>query len=194
MALTFFLVANPIGNSPAILSLVKELPFERQKKILLRESLIALVLALFFQYSGHTFLTALGITDYAVPLCGGTILFITALKMIFSLDTGAQPVLKVQQPEPMIVPIATPLISGPGLLSIIMLQAQSAASSISVTTAILMAWIGVTAVLTGAPYIQRAIGRRGMVALEQLMGMALSMMSMDMIVNGAALFMKSIKH
>ena len=59
IAFTFFLVANPIGNSPAILAVVKDLPFERQRMVLLREALIALALALVFQFFGEAFLTSL---------------------------------------------------------------------------------------------------------------------------------------
>jgi len=51
LALTFFLVANPIGNSPAIIALVKDFDLKQQKRILYREAIFALLLALFFQYA-----------------------------------------------------------------------------------------------------------------------------------------------
>src|SRR5690242_11674827 len=83
IAVVFFIVTNPIGNSPMILALVKDFPFERQKKILLREAFLALILALFFQYFGEVFLRLLNIQDYAMTLCGGILLFFVALAMIF---------------------------------------------------------------------------------------------------------------
>lgn len=190
IALTFFLVANPIGNSPAILAVVKDFPFERQRAILFREALIALALAIFFQFFGEAFLSGLNIDRYTVSLCGGVMLFIVSLSMIFPTPADTE---HHSLQEPMIVPIATPLITGPGLLSIIMVKSKEAENFMLISSAILIAWIGVTFVLTTAPYLQKFLGRRGMIALEQFMGMILSMISMEMIVNGSALFVKTLQ-
>lgn len=188
IALTFFLVTNPIGNSPAIVALIKDYDFARQKKIMLREALISLALALFFQYFGEFFLTQLHVQDFAVTLCGGILLFLVALNMIFALSQPAEMVTLKQ--EPFIVPIATPLLSGPGLLTIIMLYSREIDNNLKISAAILLAWVGVTFVLVVAPYLQKILGKRGLVALEQLMGMILSMIAMEMIVKGFALFFK----
>lgn len=186
IAITFFLVTNPIGNSPTILALVKSFDFARQKKIMLREAVIALLIALFFQYLGEPFLSTLHIRNYAVTLCGGILLFLVALKMIFSLSELSETAALIQ--EPFIVPIATPLLSGPGLLTIIMLKSQLEQNNWHITLAILIAWIGVIAVMVLAPYLQKILGKRGMMALEQLMGLILAMIATEMVVIGLNLF------
>lgn len=192
IALTFFLVTNPIGNSPAILALVKDFEFERQRKILLREGLIALFIALFFQYFGELFLGVLQVQDFAVSITGGLLLFLVALGMIFSTgDTSNES--KQQKQEPFIVPIATPILSGPGLMAIIMLFSRQEANNLKITFAILLAWVFVLAVVATAPYLQRLLGKRGLVALEQLMGMLLAMMSAGMILNGIKIFVEHYK-
>lgn len=192
IALTFFLVTNPIGNSPAIVALVKDFEFERQKKILIREGLIALIIALFFQYFGELFLGVLHVQNFAVSITGGTLLFLVALEMIFS--SGSSGSTKQQKQEPFIVPIATPILSGPGLMAIIMLFSKQEANNLKITFAILLAWIFVLAVVVAAPYLQKFLGKRGLVALEQLMGMILAMMSAGMILNGIKLFVEHYKH
>ena len=53
--------------------------------------------------------------------------------------------------------------------------------------------LGVAVVVIGSPYLQKLIGKRGMAALEQVMGMVLGLMSMQMIVDGAYLFIKTLK-
>ena len=191
IALTFFLVTNPIGNTPAIVALVKDFDFDRQKKILLREAIFSLLIAIFFQFFGEMFLTRLKIMDFAVTLCGGTLLFLTALNMIFPQDTSTNSGSTLKQ-DPFIVPIATPLLSGPGLLTIIMLYSKQEANDIKILSAILIAWVGVIAVMAGAPYLQRLIGRKGLIALEQVMGMILAMISMEMIVNGMKIFIHTL--
>lgn len=192
IALTFFLVTNPIGNSPAIVALVKDFEFDRQKKILIREGLIALIIALFFQYFGEVFLGVLKVQDFAVSITGGILLFLVALEMIFS--SGSSSSSKQPKQEPFIVPIATPILSGPGLMAIIMLYSRQESNNIKITLAILLAWVFVLAVVAAAPYLQRFLGKRGLIALEELMGMILAMMSSGMILNGIKLFVEHYKH
>lgn len=190
IALTFFLVTNPIGNSPAIIALVKDFPFDRQKKIMMREGLFALLLALFFQYFGEHFMTLLNIKNYAVTLCGGTLLFLVSLQMIFSFENKTDTSSLKQ--EPFIVPIATPLLAGAGLLSVVMLKSHEMQNNFLITSAILIAWVGVFAVLAFAPYLQKILGKKGLLALEQLMGLVLAMIALEMFVRGANLFRETL--
>lgn len=189
MALTFFLVANPIGNSPTILSLVKNFDFERQKVIVFREAMISLLIALFFLFFGELFLGLLKIEGYALQTTGGVVLFLVALQMIFHKPESAQD--EQSKKEPFIVPIATPLISGPGLMTMIMVSSSSY-PMLDVFFSILITWVGVTAILVSAPYIQKIVGKRGMAAMEQVMGMILGLISMQMIVDGAEAFVKTL--
>lgn len=207
LAATFFLVTNPIGNAPAILALVKNFEFSRQKWIMLRETVFALLIALFFQYFAEYFLSLLRIQSYAVTLCGGTLLFLVAFHMIFSAATPEIVIEKIEkietgengdqvksppQQEPFFVPIATPLLSGPGLLTIIMLKSQEVQSHFIITMAILIAWIGVISIMVLAPYLQKMLGKRGMIALEQLMGLVLAMIGMGMLVKGVNIFIDQL--
>lgn len=186
----YFLVANPIGNSPTIMAMLKDYDFDRQRKIVLREGIISLVIALFFLFCGEYFLKVLRISNFALSISGGFILFLVAMQMIFhkpEIATAAH-----SKQEPFIVPIATPLISGPGLMSTIMITASQVSNTPKVTAAVLIAFAGVIGVMVGAPYLQKLIGKSGMAALEQVMGMILGLISMNMIVKGAFLFAKTL--
>lgn len=94
--------------------------------------------------------------------------------------------------EPFFVPIATPILSGPGLLAIIMLTAKLEQNNLKITLAILLAWLGVFVVMVGAPYLQRLLGKRGLLALEQVMGMILALIAMQMVVRGLTLFHEQV--
>lgn len=150
-----------------------------------------MLLALFFLFLGETFLNCLHIENYALRISGGILLFIVALRMIFTNHPHSST--EETSSPPFIVPIATPLLSGAGLLTMIMLYSKQEANNLKVFLAILVAWVGVTAVLVTAPYLQLFLGKRGLAGLEQLMGMLLAMMSMEMIVQGASLFMTLLK-
>lgn len=192
LAIIFFIITNPIGNSPAIIALIKNFTVREQQKILFRESMFSMLLAIFFLFLGEIFLTHFQIQPYALTTSGGTILFIVALKMIFSLrdetanENSSSPI------APFIVPIATPLLSGAGLLTMIMLYSKQETNDWKILLAILVAWIGITGVLLIAPYLQILLGKRGLAALEQLMGMLLAMIAIEMIVNGSTLFLNAL--
>lgn len=190
LALIFFIVTNPIGNSPTIIALIKDYTVKQQQKILFREAMFSMLLAIFFLFLGEIFLQCLSIQNYALTTSGGMLLFIVALKMIFASQEEAKE--EGPKQEPYIVPIATPLLSGAGLLTMIMLYSKQEANDIKIFLAILLAWIGVTIVLVTAPYLQIILGKRGLLALEQLMGMLLAMIAMEMIVQGSALFFTAL--
>lgn len=190
LALMFFLITNPLGNSPLVLAMIKDFPLKRQKQIMLREGLIALVIALFFQFFGEYFLSFLGIQLYSLSLCGGVILLLTAFKMIFSLKDEAA---TAEIPkEPLIVPIATPILTGPGLMTIIMIYATKEANTLKITSALLLAWVGILLTLYTAPYLQKIFGKRGMVALEQIMGMVLAFFAIELLLTGTGNFIKTL--
>lgn len=190
LAMIFFIVTNPIGNCPTIIALIKDHSIKEQQKILFREAMFSMILAIFFLFLGEIFLSSLNIQNYALTVSGGVLLFLVALKMIFSdrNETRAEAPKQV----PFIVPIATPLLSGAGLLTMIMLYSKQEANDLKILFAILLAWIGVTIVLVTAPYLQVFLGKRGLAALEQLMGMLLAMIAMQMIVQGSSLFLTAL--
>ena len=192
LALTFFIMTNPIGGCPLFIALTKGHSIKDQQKILLRESLFALGLAVFFLLMGETFLSRLNIQDYALSISGGLIILIVSIKLIFSLKT-ADDHIEMPKTDPFFVPIATPLLSGAGLLTVIMLFSKEEQNDWKIFFALLLAWVGITGVLVAAPYLQVFLGKRGLSAMEQLMGMLLAMMGIGMIVNGVSLFLTALQ-
>ena len=182
MALTLFFMANPIANVPVFVSLVKDFDFRRQRWILFRESIISLVLMYAFLFLGEPFLNTILIEQYAVELSGGVLVLLIALNMIFpahSEESGT----KASEREPFVVPIATPLLAGGGCFALTMILAKQAPLA-NVSLAIILAWIPVIIVVVASSYLQRILGRRGLIATEQLMGMLLMMMAVGLLLKG----------
>lgn len=190
LAFTIFLLANPIGNSPAIVALLKEIDFSRQKKIMFRESMISFAIAVIFLFCGEYLLGAMEIENYSLSLCSGILLFFVALSMIFPHSTD-QTLKTSKTVEPFIVPIATPLITGPSTMTLIMIYAKQY-PMIIVFSAICLAWVVVTPILMSAPYLQKILGKRGLSALEQLMGMLLAMIAIESATYGIAKYLEAI--
>lgn len=190
LALTFFLVANPIGCAPLFLALVKDFNFERQKKILLREGILSLLLVFCFLFVGEAFLSALHIEQYSVKIGGGVLLFLVSMYMIFPHPHSASGPSLNQ--EPFIVPIATPLISGGGIFTTTIVYLKQTQSYLLMSEAILLAWAVIIGVMYFSSYFQKLLGKSGLAAMEQLMGMLLMMLSVELMVGGTHLLIQAM--
>ncbi|HAM34674.1 MAG TPA: hypothetical protein DEB40_02790 [Elusimicrobia bacterium] len=183
-----FLVMDPLGNIPMFVSLLRDIPPGRSRRIIWREHAIALFLFLFFLLFGRFLLDMLGIKDPALSISGGIVLFLIAIKMIFPIKEGVFGALPGG--EPFIVPLATPLICGPSALTtVLILSSKSDVGFWHLLTAIVLAWTGSLAILTYAAAIGRLLGRRGVTAIERLMGMILTTIAVQMFMNGIAQFL-----
>jgi multiple antibiotic resistance protein len=185
----FFIAINPLGNTPFIISLLKDLPVEQQKRIIVREMILGLCLAFFFLFVGKRALDAIEVETYTIALCGGTILFLIALQLIFPKPevTGKQAV-----SVSILIPIATPVLYGPCTLTALMVQVGRVENTLLLCGAILSSWVLVSAVVMMAPYLNGWIGRRGLIAMEQLMGMLLTFVSIDIFLSGLQGFRETL--
>jgi len=189
MAFSLFLLMDPIGNIPLFIALLKDIPRRRQVQIILRELIIALVVMVLFNYLGDFLLNALQVTQYTVLISGGIILFLIALKMIFPVKNDAETTTRGEK-EPFIVPLAIPLVAGPAVLAAIILYSRQAAQA--TILAIVAAWIVTTLILLSSTFLNKILGSRGILACERLMGLVLTMIAIQMFLEGLAQFLTAI--
>ncbi|MCC5855256.1 MAG: YhgN family NAAT transporter [Idiomarina sp.] len=182
-SITLLLIMNPLGNLPIFISVLRHVEPKRRRVVLARELIFALIFMLLFLYLGTSLLSSLGLRQEAVSIAGGIILFIIALRMIFPQPGG---VLGLPAgDEPFIVPLAIPLISGPSLFaSLLLLANQSPDRMLDWTLAAAVAWLISATVLMFSSVFLRALGQRGLNAIERLMGMILVMISVQMFLDG----------
>jgi multiple antibiotic resistance protein len=188
IVLTLLLMAVPTGSIPMVLFLVKDFDRRRARWILFRETIISLLLGYLFLFIGKPFLTAAQIETYTVTLGGGILIFLIALRMVFPKPKEIKP---TAHSEPFVFPIATPIISGGGVLVSIIVCAQQA-SYWNISLAMLLVWTIVLAVMMSLPYLQKIIGQKGLVVVENFMGMILLMRACALLQNGVSLFLKEV--
>lgn len=184
--ITLLFVMDPFGNIPVFLSLLKDYSAPRRRIIILREMAIALVLLVLFLFFGKYILSGMNISEPALAIAGGVILFFIAIRMIFpSAPRDADR----PHEEPIIVPLAVPLVAGPSSMAILILFSTSNPGRLGILlAALLIAWTISLAVLQFSNILHRIIGRRGLNALERLMGMILTTMAVQMLLDGIEKF------
>jgi len=184
-AFALFLLMDPIGNVPLFISLLKHYPPKKQRKIIYRELLIALGVILFFNFLGDWILNLIQVEQYTILIAGGIILFIISLRMIFSSDAPSKE--KIHQSphkEPFIVPLAIPLVAGPAVLAAVMLYAKQEEYVWITVSAVFLAWLCTTCILLSSTFLQKILGDTGLAACEKLMGLLLTLIAIQMFLEG----------
>ena len=182
-AVILLFVMDPLGNIPPILALLRDLPPRRRRLVILRELVIALAVLLAFLFFGQTILDFLDLQQESVAIAGGIVLLIIALRMIFPNRDGLMG--HMPEGEPLIVPLAVPMIAGPSTMATLILMVRSDPDRLGGwLVALLLAWSATAILLLMAPVLYRLLRERGLLAMERLMGMLLVMIAVQMLLNG----------
>jgi MarC family membrane protein len=188
-ALLLFLILDPLGNIPIVLSLLKPLAPKRRRLVLVRELLIALAVLMAFLWGGIHVLEAMHLRQESVSIAGGIVLFLIGIKMIFPGPGG---MFGETEAEPFIVPMAIPMIAGPSAMaSVMLLGSQEPARMGDWSLALALAWGATAVILFSATYLYKALGQAFLVAIERLMGMLLVAISVQMLMDGVAAWLKA---
>ena len=189
-AATLFFVMDPLGNIPVFNAVLSRFSPQRRVQITARELVIALVILLTFLFAGTAILEFLGLSQPSLSIAGGVLLFIIALRMIFPI---AAVEVASERDEPLIVPLAMPMVAGPSTIAILLLLSSTEPERIwEWCTALVIAWAVTTVLLTASPFLLRVLGDRGLRALERLMGMLLVLLATQMLLNGVREFVQSL--
>jgi len=186
------LITDPVGNIPVFANALKHVAPQRRAKVILREILIAFFLLLSFMFVGEGFLRVMNLSELALQIGGGVILFLIALRMVFPPPAAQE---AEQLVEPLIVPLAIPAIAGPSALATVLLLVSQQPERRMEWVAALCVTMAISAVvLVSAERIQRLIGSRLVTAVERLMGLVLVSVAIEMMLRGAKTFALQVMH
>ena len=185
------LVADPFGNMPLVNAMLGGMDAPRRRFIILRECLIAYGVLLAFMFGGQSVLALMQLSQTSLSIAGGVILFMIAIRMVFAKLEGT-----FGGPagmEPFIVPLATPLIAGPSALATVMLMASRDPAKVGMWAAAITVTMAITlAVLLAGARLHRRLGEHAMHAIERLMGLILTAIAVEMLLDGIREFVKGL--
>ncbi|WP_307753712.1 MarC family protein [Xanthomonas albilineans] len=188
-ALLLFLILDPLGNIPVFLSVLKPLSGKRQRVVLARELLIALMVLMGFLW-GKYVLEVMHLRQESVAIAGGIVLFLIGIRMIFPRPEGLLG--ELPEGEPFIVPLAIPLVAGPSGMAAVMLMGSNEPTRLGEwSLALILAWLATSALLFSGTLLYKLLGMRVLTAVERLMGMLLVAISVQMFLDGISTYLKS---
>ena len=188
---SIFSILNPFGAVPVFITLTESYPKKERDLVAKRTVIYALAILLAFTLFGEWILKFFGISLDAFKIAGGILLLLISLDMV-----GGQQEAKIHRKEIeaayeideiALMPLATPLLAGPGSITacmVAMAEAADIGDRFLVILAILLS-LGITYLtLLSAEKVLDKIGRLGIRILTRMMGLILTAIAVQMIVNG----------
>jgi multiple antibiotic resistance protein len=186
------IIMDPLGNLPLFLLFTKQKTVKERKRIAATASVSASIILIIFGLTGDLILRFFNIGLPAFQLAGGFIFFIYALQMLQLIPSGMKTTTEEEQEgvdkaSAALVPMATPMLAGPGAITAVLVWQQSNDSSSGIfllLSSIIAACLTVYIVFSFGVRISRIMGIGGIRVVTRLMGLLLAVIAVQFMVNG----------
>lgn len=189
-----FFVVDPVAAVPFFLAMTRDDPPEKRRETALRAALTAGLVLATFALAGSLIFRLLGISLGAFKIAGGVVLLLLALDMIRTQPsrtriTEQEVAAGADKEDIAIVPLAMPLLAGPGSIAtaiVLMSRAREGPwwHAIPVLGAIVVTAVASYLVLAGATRTERVLGRTGLAILERAAGLLLVAIAVQFMLDG----------
>lgn len=192
---TKFLVAllsivNPLGMIPVYISLTAQYSSEERSKIARLVIISATIILLTAAYFGELILQFFGISIDSFRVGGGILLLLMAINMLHNTNESLQKNQDIAQQSGesiAVVPLAMPLLAGPGAISTVIINAYKGTGVehyFFISLDILILGLILWGLLKLVPWIARHMTTVGIQIATRIMGLILAAISVEFIVNG----------
>ena len=188
---TLFAIVDPIGVAAAFVAMTEDNTSAQRMRMARVGSLTAGLVLLFFAFGGRTLFEIVGITYPAFQIAGGVILLLAALDMVrgerVAVRTSAEEHhAAVVKDDIAITPLAIPLLAGPGAISAVLVLSGKDGPAYGAILVLAIAAITLTSYLAlrGSIPLSRFLGTLGARVLERLVGLLLTALAVQFMVNG----------
>ncbi len=185
-------IVNPFGVIPLFISMTaNESTTERRKTMNLVPIGVTIIL-LVSLFLGEEILRIFGITIDSFRVGGGILILLMAIAMLHAktsniVQTGEEADESIEKESVAIVPLAMPLLAGPGAISTVIIAAHTTVGIthyIVLSTAIILVSALIWGVLRISPWIARHISATGINIFTRIMGLILAAIAVEFIANG----------
>jgi multiple antibiotic resistance protein len=189
-----FVVVDPFAAIPFFLAMTAADPPPHKRATARRAAVAMAVVLLVFALAGALVFRLLGVSLGAFKIAGGLLLLIMAVDMLRTRPseariTAGEVAIGVEKEDVAIVPLATPLLAGPGSIATVVVLMGKARAQHLWEGAIVLAAIALTAfftylILAGAARVDRLLGRSGLSVLERASGLLLAAVAIQFMIDG----------
>ena len=179
-----FVVLDAIGNIPLFHSLNNRYSEKVKHKNIRIAIIIATAILLPFLFFGTYILGFFGVTISGFKIAGGIILFLIGLKVVLGVGSSNGE----KYSDVSIVPMATPLIAGPGTITTVMILSGIYGYIIPFTALLANLFINFV-MLSYSDKLTNLLGKQGSEVISKILGMILVAISVEMVISGLGGFL-----
>ncbi|HIH42030.1 TPA: MarC family protein [Candidatus Woesearchaeota archaeon] len=175
--LSLFIIMDAFGVLPVFITVTKNYPAHFKKHCANTAMYVAGIVLLVFLFFGLIILDFFGINFSNFKVAGGLILLILGVKIVLGLQFREEVASKYQLA---VVPLATPLITGPGVITTVIILVGEYGYYITLLVSLLnlfITWL----ILYNADYFYKLLGRQGSDVLSRIMGLLLTALGVQFI-------------
>ncbi len=188
-----FFVVDPPGAVPLFLAMTARDSRDKTRSMALRACVAGALLLFFFAFFGAVIFKMFGVTLAAFRVAGGILLMLTALDMLRAetsktRTSEAETQEGVEKEDIAIVPLAMPVLSGPGSIAavmVLMADQDVYPRGIAVGIAILITFVTTYVVLVTAQRLTKLLGQTGIAVTQRIFGLLLAALAIQFIADGA---------
>jgi multiple antibiotic resistance protein len=178
--IALLIIVDPLGNIPLFITMTEGMNYKEKRRVFNLASIAAFILLLIFAIIGHSLLTLFGISLYSFMIAGGILLLIIAIKIL--IYGGWRE--KELSPESVgIVPIAFPLLVGPGAITTTMVLLRTAGLYVTII-AVFIVFILVWIALYFIDRIYSLLGKTGSDVIARIMAIFIAAIAIEFIIDG----------
>jgi multiple antibiotic resistance protein len=204
--IALFVIIDPIGVIPLFISLTRNISRKERKTVTSNAIITTGILLLVFAVAGTQILTIFGITISSFMIAGGILLFIVAIELMtrgewtFSIPRGIRMSknestnisempdsisqdAKSFQGESGVVPLAFPLLAGPGAITAVIISYQANGLVTSIISIAIV--LGITYIIFRiADSINKVLGQRGSIIFTRVFAVIVAAIAVQYIIQG----------
>jgi len=187
---SFFTLINPLGTMPIFMTMTAGLDQEHRTKTAKKASIVAFFTIILFAFSGQLLFNFFGISVNSFRIVGGVIFFLMGMDML-QARLGKVKIneseIKNYVNDISITPLAIPMISGPGVLTnviVLMEDAQTVPMKSVLILTIVIVMIVTYVILYSSSRIIKFLGETGNNVLMRLMGLIVMVIAVEFFFSG----------
>ncbi len=184
--IALFIIVDPFGNIPIFVGLTDSMEDKQRKRIFNVATIVALILLLVFSFAGQEILSLFGLSIYSFEVAGGLLLLIISIRILISNTSSHE---HSENPESMgAVPIAMPLLVGPGAITTTIFNIQTYGvyiAIIAVVAVLAVTWV----ILRFMNKIYRILGKTGALVIARVMALLIAAIAVQYILTGVTHFL-----
>lgn len=174
-----FIVLDSIGNIPIFYSLTSNMDESKRRKVFAKSVIVASSLLVFFTFFGYSFFTYYDVTFTDFKIAGGLLLLLLALEGL----VGRIEAETLRSEDVAVVPMATPLLAGPGSIYVVM-YLNTVYGTLPTLLSIAFNTILAYFILVSSELFVQKIGKNTILVLSRIFSLLLAVLAVSMIRSG----------